>query len=578
MKTIGKKTLEKIRYLDAYLKRECGTTLSASINEKKLEGVLSGERRPTLSILSKIASFFAISVSILLDDDEDLPNDNILRSNMEKRKIEIKAERDGILSHKHYIALNWNMLSLKRRRQLIASTLLITIPLLIYISFCISTVLAEKSEKYDEYIKGSDETYIYDQYSSKQRAYHDELLTTSKEEYEGAHYTTVKIGTVLEKMKNIDSSTSSYEARLQLYFKFDKDEFRDTFRYYARAVLSDQIINEYYIDNPDEKREKSINYKQWIDSHEDYFESWIDKHDSEYYPGEASSNVLVDKNTMFDIGNGEIVADTYGTIKDLEEVQYVDENGNLRTMCYQKVKFNGLFEKGFDSARYPLDSVQFKMYITPTMDAEYIRYVPDRDVNSVGERLSGFTPYFSLLNGYRLIREDSGMKNFMLRINYLKATNNDPAIDYPDTIKTQLEIIVRANRQGISLFLKAFINLFSVVIWIMIAFYSQAFTGEDSIGMLGTGLFGVISSMLVGLSLVSDAGIFSLSTMINIFTLAVIMIMTYQSIAAKRAKAMKNKADIAYNGIKLRLLFYVLSISTVVMFFILPSVSYMWKL
>lgn len=40
----------------------------------------------------------------------------------------------------------------------------------------------------------------------------------------------------------------------------------------------------------------------------------------------------------------------------------------------------------------------------------------------------------------------------------------------------------------------------------------------------------------------------------------------------------KNKEDIAYNGIKLRILFYVLSISTVMMFFILPSASYMWKL
>lgn len=138
-------------------------------------------------------------------------------------------------------------------------------------------------------------------------------------------------------------------------------------------------------------------------------------------------------------------------------------------------------------------------------------------------------------------------------------------------MRTQLEIIVRANRAGVSLFLQAFINLFSVVIWIIIAFYSQSYTGEDSVGMLGTGLFGVISSMLVGLSMVSDAGIFSLITMINIFTLAVIMIMTYQAIAAKRAQVRKDKVLIAYNGIKLRILFIILTICTIAMFLVIPA-------
>ena len=94
--------------------------------------------------------------------------------------------------------------------------------------------------------------------------------------------------------------------------------------------------------------------------------------------------------------------------------------------------------------------------------------------------------------------------------------------------------------------------------------------------MLGTGLFGVISSMLVGLSMVSDAGIFSIITMINIFTLAVIMIMTYQAIAAKRAAVRKDKGLIAYNGIKLRILFIVLTLATAAMFGVIPLIAYMW--
>ena len=279
---------------------------------------------------------------------------------------------------------------------------------------------------------------------------------------------------------------------------------------------------------------------------------------------------------MFVLGNGEFVPDSLGMLKDLEEVQYYDENGNLRTMCYQKIRFNGSFEKGFDSVRYPLDSVQFKMYILPTMDADYIRYVPDRSTDSDGVLVSGFAPYFAITSGYRPIHETDKVDNFTLRLNYYYDTNNDPAVHFDDSVRTQLEIIVRANRVGISLFLQAFINLFSVVIWIIIAFYSQSYTGEDSVGMLGTGLFGVISSMIVGLSMVSDAGIFSLITMINIFTLAVIMIMTYQAIAAKRAQVRNDKVLIAYNGIKLRVLFVLLTVCTVAMFVVIPAIAYMW--
>ncbi len=579
---LGARTAGKIKTLATYLEKTHGVTIDRAISmqKRKIEEVVEGKRKIPYSMVSRCAAFFGIPLSVLVDDEKELPPLDSLK--MDEELISLIRDEEGedvdTLRHKHYLALNWGLLSKKRRLKLVLSTLLITVPLIWYMCFCLYTVTKEKREKYREYRLESDENAFYNQYSASQREYHDILAATSKENWPQAFYTTVKVGTVLEKMKAIDSSGSNYEVRMQLYFKFDKDEFRETFRHYARNVLADQIINDYYVDNPGEDRGKHVDHDAWLDAHGDYFKDWIEAHDSEYYPGETSSNVLVDKHTMFDIGNGEIVADSYGTIKDLEEVQYLDKKGEVRTLCYQKVKFCARFEKAFDSARYPLDSVQFKMYITPTMDAEYVRYVPDHDVNGSGRPLSGFAPYFGLTSGYRLVRENSGIRNFVTRINYFCSPNNDPAVHYDTNIKTQYEVIVRANRQGISLFIKAFINLFSVVIWIIIAFYSQAFTGEDSIGMLGTGLFGVISSMLVGLSMVSDAGIFSLATMINIFTLAVIMIMAYQTIADKRAKITKDRTMIAYNGIKLRILFYLLTVATVVMFFILPCASYMWKL
>jgi hypothetical protein len=94
--------------------------------------------------------------------------------------------------------------------------------------------------------------------------------------------------------------------------------------------------------------------------------------------------------------------------------------------------------------------------------------------------------------------------------------------------------------------------------------------------MLGTGLFGVISSVLVGISMINDANIFSLITMINIFTLVVIMLMTFESVVSKRAKIKQDLAGVAYNTIKLRIMFVILLVCTLAMFVGLPFVSYIF--
>ena len=580
MRKPGRKTIEKLKALADFLLSTQGISLARAISENpsKMDEILSGKEEVTVKLCSKVASYFFIPLDILLDDEKDLPPFDKIQLDedfvsIQRNDVENDIERQ---KQKHFISRSWKMIGYKKRVKLVLSILLIVVPIVAYIAFCFSEVAFERFDDVRKYREGSNGvTYDYtDEFQSK---YHDDLEETSRKNNPDAHYVEVTVGAVLERIKNISPSTSSYEARMQLYFKFDKDEFRSMFAVYAENVLLDQIIDDYYAEN-NETRPENIVFSSWLEDHRGYFNLWVETHDHEYYPGETPSNVLTDKNTMFVIGNGEFVPDSLGTIKELEEVQYYDENGSLRTMCYQKIRFNASFEKAFDSVRYPLDSVQFKMYILPVMDAEYMRYVPDTSTDSDGTLVSGFTPYFSLTSGYRLIEESEDIKNFAQRINYYVDTNNDPAIDYEDSVRTQLEIIVRANRSGMSLFLQAFINLFSVVIWIIIAFYSQSYTGEDSVGMLGTGLFGVISSMLVGLSMVSDAGIFSLITMINIFTLAVIMIMTYQAIAAKRAQVRKDKVLIAYNGIKLRILFVVLTVATVAMFVIIPCVAYMWTL
>lgn len=137
---------------------------------------------------------------------------------------------------------------------------------------------------------------------------------------------------------------------------------------------------------------------------------------------------------------------------------------------------------------------------------------------------------------------------------------------------------MRANRASLSsaTFLTSYINLAAVILWVIIAFYNQSYAGEDSLGMLGTGMFSTISATIVAFQMLSDASMFSLLTMINIFTLAVILIMTYQSVSSKRANAKKDKTLIAYNGIKLRAMFFVLTIGTAIMFIALPMLAYIF--
>jgi len=115
--------------------------------------------------------------------------------------------------------------------------------------------------------------------------------------------------------------------------------------------------------------------------------------------------------------------------------------------------------------------------------------------------------------------------------------------------------------------LQAYIHLAAIILWIIIGFYNQTYVGEESLGMLGTGVFSAISAV----------SMLSFMTMINIFTPPVILIMTYQAVQAKKANARKDKALIVYNGVKLRMMHYLLAICVAFMFIGIPIACHIWK-
>lgn len=326
------------------------------------------------------------------------------------------------------------------------------------------------------------------------------------------------------------------------------------------------------------------------------------------YPGKTSSNNYPDNETLFSVGHysGSFDADAF-SYEYVTPYALTDPEGNVTYRYFMSMSFSCSIAKVYSSPRYPLDSVSFTIPITSEkMTYQYLKYNPvdyvdltkEQEIRSAdpdyGEGYtcsidanyysSGTGTNFKISTGYKLF-ETSEIKSVSKKVVCRPLTVSDSEVDaVSDTISdsskvffySEFQMTLHANRSGISLFLQAFINLFAVVIWIVIAFYDQSYHNEDAIGMLGTGLFGAISSILVGLSMVSEAGMFSLITMINIFTLAVILIMTIHSILAKRAKITGDKAAIAYNGVRLRVLFYALTICTIVMFVALPFISYIF--
>jgi len=316
------------------------------------------------------------------------------------------------------------------------------------------------------------------------------------------------------------------------------------------------------------------------------------------YPGLFPSSIYNQYDPNFDVGKG---VDNTSLFYDYDpgEPYYLSNTegkaeATSQFRMIQSMRFAVKVSKAYDNPRYPLETAQFWINVEPAkwLSVDHLRYV-DADVVDVSRKQisgnTGFT-YCSHDEGvYTTMSDDVAFTDGFRPIKgdhpYARTIEYDVDSENPGKSYSKYTVVVRANRAAFtqgnflpSTFLQAYINLAAVIIWIIIGFYNQTYAGEDSLGMLGTGMFSAISATIVGFQMLSDASMFSLMTMINIFTLAVILIMTYQAVQAKKANARKDKALIAYNGVKLRIMYYMLTICTVIMFIGLPIASYIWTL
>ena len=571
---------EKIHHLDEYLEKKYHIHLSAAIDvsEEELNDSISEEN------LKKIADLFYLDISILKDDDKELPHDEYLKTD----ELKIRLHQGDYVNdiernrNKHVIKKNFTLLSHKMKKKLILNLFIAFIPFLFVVIYAFVTSVSSTAETLSAYKEG-------DTLSAEQQKIEDEMLENDKKEV--SHYVNVKIGVSLEGISNISSANSSYDVTLTTIFDFDQTEYFKMYYFKNKGFKFDNdsfYTNEDYLADNFCFDSEGTGYLPYKDNIPDLLQfnfnegthmsetntpisvSTIYLEQAKAYPGEKSSNVFTDKNDEFRIGNGKISADTL-EYQDKGTAYYDKATNSYRYT--QRLHFKATINKTFDSPRYPLDSSQFKIYIQPTRSSSYIRYIADKET-------SGYSTYFSMSNGYRLIKESDDIKNFNVKLNYYQ----DKDIDHSsptynqNIIKTQLEVIVRANKHGIATYLNSFLNIIAVSIWLILAFYNQSFNKDDSMSMIGTGFFSAISAILLGLSSVGVANTFSLLTFVNIFTLAMVLVMGFEITKYRRYVKLADAGMIAYSTAKMRILFYFLVICSILIYLLIPAISYIWIL
>ncbi len=590
-----KKTIDKLKTLNDFLlnsKYHLGLEDILKEDKSKIENILSGKEKPSEEILKEIADFFYLDYEILEDDNLELPNnDHIQVDDVKVSAIQSSyLNKLGKKKHKHVIKRNYDILDKPTKKKLFINLACIFIPVLVFVIYCITSVSINRVETINTYKQG-------DKLSSSQQVI--ESCLPKQGELGVTPFANIRVGSTIENIKNISTSNNNYSVTMSVRFDFDQIEFHKMFYYKNKGITLDKSIDysfydekDYLVDNYCPSSTSDSNSKCYLpysDNIPDIFQfnfesnkhlyennvkpisiNTLYEEETKSFPGEKSSNIYTSKNDEFCIGNGKIDSDS---LEYLEKGKpYYDEQ--TKSFRYtQSAHFSATINKKFDSPRYPLDSAQFHIYIQPTLNSKYIRYIADKE-------MSGYSTYFSISDGYRLINETNDIKNLSIKLNYYTEKDLDRSSSTfgQNIIKTQFEIVVRANKTGFSVFINSFLNIIAVAIWLILAFFNQSFNKEDSISMIGTGFFSAISAILLGLSLVSSGNIFSLLTVVNIFTLCMVLIMGYESITAKRINKMGDAVTVAYKTVKVRILFYFLVICSIIMYIVLPAISYLWML
>lgn len=555
---------EKILFLDHYLKKNYQISLFSFLSEEEKEEIKQDIF--SSSLLKKLEILFHIHPSFLLQDEKIIDEKTILfdTSFLSFFPSEKERKRKTIPLKK-----GWYFCNGKEKKKMILHLSSILIPLSFFIFYSFSYIIINVVNTLQNYEKG-------DQLSSSQQTIHNSLL------HYQSNYVPIHIGAQLNEIRSISTTNQSFEVTMDLLFDFNQIEFHSMWWEKEKGISffmehaykeEDLIFDQWSIDpikNTWVKEKDQIpdilqfEFQSEISIEEQIPVGIVSFYEEARaaYPGEKSSNVFPHKNDEFSIGNGKLSPDSLEYVD--AGTPYFDQETNAYRFT-QKLHFSAVIYKVFDSPRYPLDSVQFHIYIKPTHSVDFIRYTPS-------DAMSGFSTYFSISQGYRLIKENGKIKQFSILPNYYVEKELDPSSIHfqRDVIYSQLEIIVRANKYGFAIYLSSFLNNLAIAGWSLLSFYHTSFYQENNLSMMETGFFLAISTVLFGFTLLSNTNTFSLFSILNIYTLILVLLISYESF--------KNNSPSLKLAMRQKVLFYTLSIFSFLIYILLPMLAYLWIL
>lgn len=461
---------------------------------------------------------------------------------------DIKAQSSLKARPKRCVKEDWAELTHAQKRSLLIRTCSMLGLMFVYIVFCFCYLLNDQ--------KVTKQNYFNDSISPSQQKLIASLSSkdpTSANYSAGAFYVEVTSGIEIESISAISPSNSSFTEQFNVWFDFNVREFKN------------MVYKKVYGDEADIR----------TDSDNTHLDSSLCYTDA-YHPSIDYKSFLPASNMDWNMNGSASISGAYP--KTLVADQAYDpqtssypkfEAPDENTRFFQERNIIATIHNDFVSPRYPLESVEFVAYITPGMDIKYMRLIPSdkSHLSSILTLDSGFSP----------IHDES--EQFKSWIYYYAQDSYRPYLNYDQFITSELKFTLRANRDsGWNLFMQAFLTLFAVMIWCFIAYFSLTYDKEDVTSTLGAGIFSAVSSILIGVSLLSDAAAFSLVNMINIFALVTILVMFFIAMSAKKVYQDKNEQTMVFYDAYLKITCYGFLFLVLACFIALPLACFIFGL
>lgn len=246
-----------------------------------------------------------------------------------------------------------------------------------------------------------------------------------------------------------------------------------------------------------------------------------------------------------------------GTINKKSVVKNYHENNEN----YQLVRIDVSITKNYWTKRFPLESHQIRCYIESEIPADDVIFIDD-------EGASGYNPSLGIA-GYDLARSGTGIYSVVYDSNH-----GDPEMKGITSMNSEHVTSIELNRSGFGLYIKCFIALFGTTTWVLIILFICTYHRVDPLSMIPAALFGTVSNIMVGASLLPDALQTGLLEYVNIFGILTILSVAVTIITINRIRSKYEDRDFA----KLygRVMFGTILLLVLIGHILLPLSAYMF--